>query len=186
MKCDIATIWGAHKKYMESFIRRRVKEEELAKDLLQEVLLKMCEFCQKSNNVKNVRSWLFQITRNVIVDHFRQERKKENLSSLLENTVLAEENANEITSEFIVPLINQLPEKYRIPLIWSDIEQIPQTEIARKLNLSFSGAKSRVQRARRQLRDLFYECCYLELDRYGNVMECKPKDTCTFQSHQRN
>lgn len=178
MKCDVAAIWNAHKKYMESFIRKRVKDEELAKDLLQEVLLKMCEFCRKSNDVKNVKNWLFSITRNVMVDHFRKERKKEEISAISEYAVLTEDNLNEIASAFILPMIDQLPEKYRIPLMWSDIEQIPQTEIARKLNMSFSGAKSRVQRARKQLRELFYECCYMELDLYGNVIDYKPKTTC--------
>ena len=52
-----------------------------------------------------------------------------------------------------------------------ETEDLPQAEIAEKLQISLSGAKSRIQRGRRQLEELFRSCCKLELDRRGNVLE---------------
>ena len=42
--------------------------------------------------------------------------------------------------------------------------------IANELGMSLSGAKSRVQRGRKMLRDLLEECCHFEYDVHGNVM----------------
>jgi transcriptional regulator with XRE-family HTH domain len=48
------------------------------------------------------------------------------------------------------------PEPYRQALILTAFEGISQAELAQKLGLSFSGAKSRVQRGRQMLRDRIY------------------------------
>jgi RNA polymerase sigma-70 factor (ECF subfamily) len=47
--------------------------------------------------------------------------------------------------------------------------------VAEELGLSLSGAKSRVQRARRKLRAALLSCCRFELDRFGNVLDWHPK-----------
>jgi RNA polymerase sigma-70 factor, ECF subfamily len=46
------------------------------------------------------------------------------------------------------------------------------------LGISLSGAKSRVQRARKKLKELLLECCHFEFDRYGTVFDYHPKN-CT-------
>jgi RNA polymerase sigma-70 factor (ECF subfamily) len=58
-----------------------------------------------------------------------------------------------------------LPEPYSQALILTEYEGLSQKEMAERLGISFSGAKSRVQRARRKLRDLLLQCCHFELDR---------------------
>ena len=45
-----------------------------------------------------------------------------------------------------------------------------QNRLAGELGLSFSGAKSRVQRARKMLKDMLLECCHLEFDRRGSII----------------
>jgi RNA polymerase sigma-70 factor (ECF subfamily) len=44
-------------------------------------------------------------------------------------------------------------------------------EAAAKLNISVSGVKFRVQRAREKLKDAFLDCCHFEFDRYGRVID---------------
>ncbi len=48
---------------------------------------------------------------------------------------------------------------------------LTQRELAERLDLSLSGAKSRVQRAREKLKDVLLECCHLEVDRRGKVVD---------------
>jgi RNA polymerase sigma-70 factor (ECF subfamily) len=84
------------------------------------------------------------------------------------------------TLEPLVPvMIKMLPESLGLPLYMSDIEGVPQKEIADKLGLSISGAKSRIQRAREKLKELFFECCYFELDQKGMPMGFAVKEYCT-------
>jgi RNA polymerase sigma-70 factor (ECF subfamily) len=75
------------------------------------------------------------------------------------------------------PMIDSLPPVYRDALIMADLEGISQKKIAEKFNLSLSGAKSRVQRARTLLKDLILKCCNYEFDRYGNIINCTKNPT---------
>jgi len=48
--------------------------------------------------------------------------------------------------------------------------------VADRLDLSYSGAKSRVQRGRRLLREALVNCCHVELDRRGGIIDYVPRD----------
>ncbi len=49
------------------------------------------------------------------------------------------------------------------------MSNLSQKELAKRLNISHSGAKSRVQRGREKLKQLILECCALKSDVYGNL-----------------
>ncbi|HCH25404.1 MAG TPA: RNA polymerase sigma factor SigZ, partial [Oceanospirillaceae bacterium] len=53
-----------------------------------------------------------------------------------------------------------------------------QKQLAQELGISYSGLKSRVQRARVDLRQLFESCCSLELDAQGQIMDYDDDKTC--------
>ena len=71
--------------------------------------------------------------------------------------------------------MDALPEGYRHALILADLEGLPQREVAEELGLSLSGAKSRIQRARKKLKANLLSCCRLDLNRLGNVLNWQPK-----------
>ncbi len=68
-----------------------------------------------------------------------------------------------------------MPEKYSKALILSDIEGVKQELIAKKLGLSVSGAKSRIQRARKMLKDYFLKCSEFKYDSRDRLIEFYPK-----------
>ncbi len=53
-----------------------------------------------------------------------------------------------------------------------------QGEMASREGLSLSGAKSRVQRARRMLREVLLQCCRVETDNRGHVVDYEPANGC--------
>jgi RNA polymerase sigma-70 factor (ECF subfamily) len=71
--------------------------------------------------------------------------------------------------------VGQLTPEYRDALMLTEWQGLTQEEAAKKLGLSVSGAKSRVQRARHQLKELLLDCCRFEMDRRGNVLETYPR-----------
>lgn len=73
-------------------------------------------------------------------------------------------------------LLNQLPDDYRAALVLTAVEGLKQRDLAARLGLSLSGAKSRVQRARSKLKKLLFACCDVEFDRRGNVLAYRPRD----------
>jgi RNA polymerase sigma-70 factor (ECF subfamily) len=72
-------------------------------------------------------------------------------------------------------MVQSLPETYRQAIVLSEFEGLTQKELAARLDLSLSGAKSRVQRGRAQLKKMLLDCCRFEFDRRGTVIECEPR-----------
>ena len=68
----------------------------------------------------------------------------------------------------------QLPEKYRKAVEATDLKGASQKAHAEELGLPTSTVKSRVQRGRKMLGNLFHECCSYELDARGNIMVIRP------------
>ena len=61
------------------------------------------------------------------------------------------------------------------PLVLTEFEGLTQKEMAERLGISLSGAKSRVQRGRQQLKQMLLERCEFEFDRLGRIIDCKPR-----------
>jgi RNA polymerase sigma-70 factor, ECF subfamily len=68
------------------------------------------------------------------------------------------------------PMLRQLSPEYRHALVKADLESVPQAALAAAAGVSLSGMKSRVQRARRQLKAVLEACCRVDLDRRGGIM----------------
>jgi RNA polymerase sigma-70 factor (ECF subfamily) len=68
-------------------------------------------------------------------------------------------------------MIERLSGEYRQAVILVDLEGLTQQEAAEQLGLSLSGMKSRVQRGRRQLKEMLEACCTIELDRRHGVAD---------------
>jgi RNA polymerase sigma-70 factor (ECF subfamily) len=76
-------------------------------------------------------------------------------------------------------MIEALPEKYRTAIILSEIEGVPQSQIAESQKITLSAAKSRVQRGRKLLKMMFEDCCVFNFDVRGQLMNFEPRcDEC--------
>jgi RNA polymerase sigma-70 factor, ECF subfamily len=178
MNCDVPQLWLEHKQLLRSYIRKRVADEEDAKDIQEEVLMKVYTFCASKSGVRNLNSWLYQIAHNTIVDYYMRKNK---LVALGEEMDIEDVETNTVPAEaanFIIPLIQLLPKEYAGPLLLSDIEGIKQQDIAARLNLGLSATKSRIQRGREKLRDLFLECCSIEFNEQGEMVHFDIKPHC--------
>lgn len=177
MACDtVAPLYLEYENLLRGFVQKRVKDKDVSNDILQQVFLKVYSHCEQIPKVNNVKAWLYQITRNAVYDYFRSESKKAVLESTDELMADPDNDLQKEIADYIRPMIKMLPPMYAEPLELSDLEGIPQKEIAQKLGISLSGAKSRIQRGREKLRELFAECWQLELDGTGKLisMELKP------------
>lgn len=180
MNCDVPALWGEHKDALRNYIRKRVPDEALAADIHQDVLLKVYGFCRARSGVANVRSWLFQIAQNAIVDAVRKNRRLVHVDDDFDAKAEDPAEAYQEAVEYILPMIQLLPPAYAEPLRLSDVEGLKQQAIAEQLGLGLSATKSRIQRGREMLRDVFVECCLLETDAQGHLVSfeirpgCKP------------
>ncbi len=172
---DTLNIWKNINDRLTNFVLGKVNDGDLAKDIVQDVFVKVFT---KANTVRDndkMISWVYQIARNEVVNHFRKA-KVNPLEKDVEMPEVSDKTLTAELSQCLHPLINSLPEKYKEALILADIEKIPQKEIAERLNISYSGAKSRVQRGRAMLKATMEKCCTITTDVYGDILDYKQKN----------
>jgi RNA polymerase sigma-70 factor (ECF subfamily) len=107
------------------------------------------------------------------VDHYRRRRPQEELSDALSAAPVEEdeERARNEMGRCLLPMMNNLPASSREALVLYEIKGRSQQEVAALQGLSLSGAKSRIQRSRALLRDQILECCKVEFDGRGRVID---------------
>ncbi|TMC18370.1 MAG: RNA polymerase sigma factor SigZ [Chloroflexi bacterium] len=174
-------VWEAFHAPLLQFIRMRVANEETAEDLLQDVFVKIHQQAENLKEIKKLESWIYQITRHTIIDYYRSKRA---MISLQEPEVLqlpAELPDDDLVSELfpcVRAMVNNLPPQDRQALVLTEYQGLTQKEFGERLGLSFSGAKSRVQRAREKLKQQLLACCHFDLDRRRHIIDYQRRCQC--------
>jgi len=182
MTANITRIWTDFHKELKSYIAKVVKNQTDADDILQEVFIKIIRNSDRVKQAKNLRQYIYGMVRNAIGDYFRN---KQRLNTNIEIPIVVTEEDDHLLNVTIAdccvkPFINQLPEKYKVALLLTEFHDVSQKELAEKLNISYSGAKSRVQRGKEKLKEIILNCCAYQSDVYGNLMEVERKNcNCT-------
>ena len=173
-------IWQEYHHNLHGFIQSRVSDTSLADDILQDVFTRIHSRIDSLKDSRKIQSWIYQITRNAIIDYYRARKITEELPESLSNKELDnKEKTRKEISNWILPMIKSLPDIYQQALKLSEIEGLPQKEVARKLGLSLPGAKARIQRGRALLKKELVDCCSYKFDRKGNVIDYQSKgETC--------
>lgn len=156
--------------YLNRFVFQRVKDTALSEDIVQEVFLKVYSNLDQLKDSQKVNSWIMQITRNAINDHFRVQKRNRKVPYMPDES--DKEGFNACAGDCLKKLLTTLPYKYRQALELVDIENLSQIEVANRLELSYSGAKTRVQRARIMLKAKFDALYETRTDTYGNIIYC--------------
>jgi RNA polymerase sigma-70 factor (ECF subfamily) len=175
-------VWETFHAPLQQFIRRRVADGAAAEDLLQDIFLKIHLHVDTLKDVKRLEGWIYQITRNAIIDYYRSAKPTMSLAGIVD---LPEElPADDVVTELLPcvrAMVQSLPVQDRQALILTAYQGLTQKELGERLGISFSGAKSRVQRARERLKQQLLECCHLELDRRGHILDYHPRCDCCMQ-----
>jgi len=181
MSMTTEQVWEAFHVPLQQFIRRRIADETTAEDVLQEVFLKIHQHIETLSDVKKLESWVYQITRNALIDSYRSKRPMDPLESpevLALPEVLPDDDIVTELFPSVRAMVSNLPEQDRQALVLTEYQGLTQKELGERLGLSFSGAKSRVQRAREKLKQQLLDCCHFELDRRGHVVDYQPRCQC--------
>ena len=181
MNTTTERVWETFHAPLQQFIRYRVSDDATAEDLLQDVFLNIHQHVDTLKDVKKLESWIYQVTRNAIIDYYRSIRTTTTLEDP-EALQLAEDLPDEDVISELFPcvraMVTSLPAQDRQALILTEYQGLTQKELAERLGLSLSGAKSRVQRARAKLKQQLLACCHFELDRRGHVIDYQPRCAC--------
>lgn len=145
-------------------------------DLLQEIMLRSYRHLGGLKESRSIKAWLFQVANNAIIDFYRARGRQPVLRE--EDLWYGDEavGASQTLAQCVEPFIAALPASTAELLRAVDLEGYSQKALAAQQGISYSTLKSRVHKARADLRGLFDDCCHLTLDCDGNVAEFEPKD----------
>jgi RNA polymerase sigma-70 factor (ECF subfamily) len=172
---DTESIWRMLSDRLRQFIRSRVASAADADDILQNVFLRIHQNLNRLQQSDRLESWVFQIARNAIADHFRRSQHKQiEADAAPAPDSQVSDNLNVEVAGCLNGMIERLPADLQRAVSMYEREEISQKEIATRESISLSGAKSRVQRGRQMLKRMLQDCCQLQFDLYGNVLQWEP------------
>ena len=176
------------------FIARRVRDPHAAEDLAQDVMLKVRTALAGSPDGpadgengggaapddRGMVAWIFRVARNALTDYYRSPRSRLPIPLEAVAEPSHEERGEDDEAEAVAdlaaclrPMIARLPQPYRGAIELTELGGLSQVDLAARLGISVSGAKSRVQRGRQQLKAMLLDCCRIEVDGLGRVTGCE-------------
>jgi RNA polymerase sigma-70 factor (ECF subfamily) len=164
--------WREYNRKLLSFIGSHVNSPEDAEDILADVYLKLARQAELKRIPQKLPNWLFSVTRNTIIDFYRTSKPTVAVPEDLQEEV-PEPQAISTLSECIRPIIEELPETFRLPIVLSEIQGKKQKAVAEELGLSLSALKSRILRGRKKLKDLMAKRCTFYHDESGRLVDYK-------------
>ena len=159
-------IVSRYKGRLYSFTLRMVKDPGLAEEMTQETLIRIYMHADKYREIARFSTWVFTIATNLVRNRMRQQSRMPRLLSL--NPAPDEDElpvdppdphadpSQSVEREELGRLINQatakIPEKYRVPFLLREVEQLSYEEIQQVTGLKLGTVRSRINRARNRFR----------------------------------
>jgi len=152
-------------KNLETFIafaRKRVGDDALAADLVQDSLVKALSADRKPVKAEDSVAWFYRILRHSIIDLYRRnDAKKRALARFEAELPETPSDADErLLCQCFRRLLPSLPAQYRDLLVQIDLNGKAPAEVAAQLGITKNNLTVRLHRARAQLRDLLSRNCH--------------------------
>jgi RNA polymerase sigma-70 factor (ECF subfamily) len=173
-------LWESFSVPLYQFIQRRVGDPHSAEDILQDVFLKIHTHIDTLRSHDRLTSWIYQITRNAIADYYRRRRPTAELAETLPvaDEVLDDDAMREL-SPCVTAMVTALPKAYGEALRLTSSQGLSQKALSEQLGISFSGARSRVQRARAKIKEQLLNCCQFQFDHAGRIIDYQSQHACS-------
>lgn len=149
--------------YLIAFAMRYTKNEEDARDLTQETMLKAMKNKNYYTPKTNFKAWLFTIMRNIFINQYRRKVRSKTIFDNSDEKYLMygsteERNTpqNHITSLEVEAQLNALSEVYKAPFEMH-YQGFKYQEIANELDIPIGTVKSRIFIARKKLMECLPE-----------------------------
>ena len=136
--------------YLCARINRRAEAEDLASDVFEKVFTR---FDQYDGSKSSVSTWIFTITRNTLIDHYRRTKPTEELDeNLSDQSEIDEDLLRSESLEELAAALWRMPQELRDLIVLRYYDNRPLTEVAEMMGLSYGAVKLRHQKALGMLR----------------------------------
>lgn len=175
----VETYWDEYSNKVYNFLNKRIQDDEVARDLLQDTFHKaLLNREHLSEQVENPEAWLMSVARNTLIDYTRKKKEAhiDDLKMIAsEDFTDGKSRLVEGISECLYELINKYDKDNRDLLLNVFTKSMTQKEMAQYMDIPYSTLKSRIQKARDQiLNDFRSRCCTLQRNSKGEIIGCTP------------
>ncbi|HOY20679.1 MAG TPA: RNA polymerase sigma factor [Haliscomenobacter sp.] len=155
---EFSTQFDRLRRTLFSFALNLTKDEESARDLVQETAYKAFKYWHRYEPQTNLRAWLMTIMRNSFINEYRKRKRRQTLNDSTNNDFLIDsgqqtvmnQGESGLMSEEILRVIEQLEDWVRIPFLMH-FRGFKYEEIAEELEVPLGTIKSRIFFARQKL-----------------------------------
>lgn len=142
-----------------------VQSYEVAEDVAQEVFIEVFRSIEKFNEQSSLSTWIYRIAVNKSLDQLRHQKRQKRfafISSLINDQggmreiphfdhpgIAAEKKED---ARFLFEAVESLPDNQKTAFVLSQVEGLPQKEIAEIMDVSVKAVESLIQRAKAALR----------------------------------
>ncbi len=145
--------------FLKPFAVTLTRDNELAKDLFQETLLRALANKEKYNDGTNIKAWLYTIMRNIFINNYRRKAKQNTIFDSTPNDYLLDYRQGAVSNEAIASInikevhaaIYNLPTIFKNPFLLY-FDGYKYHEIADMLGEPLGTIKSRIHFARKLLK----------------------------------
>lgn len=131
--------------YICARIRRRADAEDLCADVFEKVFNRIDQYDKTKSSLS---TWIFTITRNTVIDHYRRTKPTEELDeNLSDDTELDEGLLQTESLEELAAALRKLPQELTDLIVLRYYDNKPLTEVADLMGLSYGAVKLRHQKA---------------------------------------
>jgi RNA polymerase sigma-70 factor, ECF subfamily len=181
-----AVRWREVEERLRPFVARRVTSTDVD-DVIQDVLVRVHRGAAGLRVDERFSAWLYQVARSAIADHGRDRARHPLAADPAEPADRPADPEGDDREAFrhlsscVALFVARLPSPYREAVTLVELEGLTAREAAAIAGISSSGMKTRVQRGRARLRELFEECCEIALDVRGKVTDVAPRAACPIE-----
>lgn len=147
---DAEALFAAHQAGLLRYLSRAVGHGETARDLTQDVFVRVVKADALPGADTERRAWLFRIARNIAIDHHRKAHVRgPAISMALEPS----RTASQDTTLEVTDALRQLDPLDRDVFLMREVAGLSYAEIGAACDITQDAVRSRIHRARLQLRE---------------------------------
>ena len=169
---EISSTIKKEERKLFSFIRNRVRTNEDAQDILQDVFYQFTKVSQNLGNLERTTSWLYKVARNRVIDWYRKKRDfsyedqfkstdkdlfVEELLPIFNSVTPEDEYTNDVFWDMLEEALAELPENQKTVFIEHEINGKSFKELSEETGLTVNTLISRKRYAVMHLRTVFKE-----------------------------
>jgi RNA polymerase sigma factor (sigma-70 family) len=159
----LGILFERHHGMLFSFLLRLTGDRTLSEDLVQEVFVRLLKYRHTYRGESLFTTWMFQIARNLRVDHFRKHRREGDLNEeeatdyASPDPTPGEQVVQNQEARFLKDALTRISPEKREVLLLTRFHNLKHEEIAEILGCSVPSVKARVFRAMQDLRESYFE-----------------------------